>query len=79
MTENASNSFSGKIEKKCSFSQKMPKKMLAQSRKAYSRDENGRFSNHSVISFLRSLLGQKEINSTLLGKTLSEKKGEYAN
>ena len=31
MTENASNSFSGKNEKKCSFSQKMP----AQSRKAY--------------------------------------------
>ena len=36
MTENASNSFSRKNEKKCSFSQKMPKKMLAQSRKAYS-------------------------------------------
>ena len=46
MTENASNSFSGKNEKKCSFSQKMPKKMLAQSRKAYAR-------HHKSSSFKR--------------------------
>ena len=42
-------------------------------------EENGRFSKQSVISFLRSSLGQKNSKSTLLGNTLCEKRGEYAN